>query len=51
MTHNNLPEDQTWGKVINVQNEEKFGKELTVKPARERKKRKNAESECLYDFL
>jgi hypothetical protein len=44
-------EDTTWGKVTNAQSAEKSGKEHTVKPARERKKRKNIESECLYDFL
>jgi hypothetical protein len=51
MTHINSPEDQIWAKVINAQNAEKSGKERTVKPARERKKRKTAESECLHDFL
>jgi hypothetical protein len=51
MTNINSPEDQTWGKVINVQSAEKSGKKPTVKPARERKKRKNVESEWVYDFL
>jgi NaMN:DMB phosphoribosyltransferase len=44
-------EDKTWGKVTNAQSVEKSGKEHTVKPARERKKRKNLESDYLYDFL
>jgi hypothetical protein len=38
-------EDTTWGKVTNAQSAEKSGKEHTVKPVRERKKRKNIESD------
>jgi len=34
-------EDNKWVKVINAQDVEKYGKELTVKLARKRKKRKS----------
>ena len=44
-------EDKRWGKVTNAPSAEKSGKEHMVKPARERKKRKNLKSEYLNDFL
>lgn len=44
-------EDTTWGKVTNAQSAEKSGKEHTVKPVRERKKRRNIESDYFYEFF